>query len=78
MKKQTAVDWLLEQLTPAISLQSKIIQEYAEQAKQMEKEQIEQSFVACWKANVPDGIECKLSANEYYHKTYGDENRPTE
>jgi hypothetical protein len=66
MKKQTAVDWLIEQFKKQGFLYDLDI----EAAKQMEKEQIEQSFVACWKANVPDGIECKLSANEYYNKTY--------
>jgi hypothetical protein len=38
--RQTAIDWLIEQLEPAISLQSKIIHKYKEQAKQMEKQQI--------------------------------------
>lgn len=38
--KQTAVDWLIEQLTPSISLQQKHIDELKEQAKEMEKEQI--------------------------------------
>jgi len=36
-----------------------------------ETKQIEDSFVECWKSNVPDGIECKLSAKEYYKNTYG-------
>ena len=38
--KQTAVDWLIEQLTPSISLQQKHIDELKEKAKEMEKEQI--------------------------------------
>ena len=38
--------------------------------KQMEKEQIKQSFVECWKANVPDGVECKLDAEQYYNKIF--------
>ena len=41
-----------------------------EQAKAMHKEEIENAFVECWKANMPDGYECKLSANEYYNETY--------
>ena len=40
------------------------------QAKQMEKEQIMDAFVECWKANVPDGIECKLDAEQYYNETF--------
>jgi hypothetical protein len=34
--KQTAVEWLLEQLTPSISLQQKHIDELKEKAKEME------------------------------------------
>ena len=25
-----------------------------------------EAFIACWKANVPDGIECKVSFNEWF------------
>jgi len=35
-----------------------------------EKEQIVDAFVECWKVNMPDGFECKLSAKEYYNQTY--------
>jgi hypothetical protein len=41
-----------------------------EQAKKIEKEQIINSFVECWKENMPDGYECKLSAEEYYNETF--------
>ena len=44
MEKQTAVDWLIEQLTPSISLQQKHIDELKENAKAMEKEQMEKLF----------------------------------
>jgi len=37
--KQTAVEWLIDQLTPSISLQQKHIDELKNQAKEMEKEQ---------------------------------------
>lgn len=37
----------------------------------LEKTRIEEAFVECWKHNVKDGTECKLSAKEYYNKTYG-------
>jgi hypothetical protein len=36
-----------------------------------EKAEIKDAFVECWKSNVPEGIECKLSAEEYYIKIYG-------
>jgi hypothetical protein len=38
MNKQTAVEWLVEQLTPAITLQQKHIDEIKKQAKEIEKE----------------------------------------
>ena len=64
MEKQTAVEWLVEQLTPAISLQQKYIDEYLEQAKVMEKEQINK---ACY-----DGYykEDEKYTYEYYNETY--------
>ena len=65
--KQTAVEWLIEQWP---ILESQIPERILEQAKDMEKEQIEDAFVECWKANMPDGYECKLSAEEYYNETF--------
>lgn len=44
--KQTAVEWLIEQLTPSISLQQKHIDELKEKAKEMEKEQLEKELNA--------------------------------
>jgi hypothetical protein len=41
-----------------------------EQAKEMHKQEIENAFVECWKANMPDGYECKLSAEQYYNETF--------
>ena len=32
------------------------------------KKDMEDSFVACWKANVPEGIECKLSFKEWFEQ----------
>ena len=60
MKKQTAVEWLIDELNG-----------YDENceifliAKAMEKEQIEQAFV--------DGVDSGslMAANTYYNKTYG-------
>ena len=43
MSKQTAAEWIVEQLAPSVSLQQKYIDELLEQAKAMEKEQIEYS-----------------------------------
>jgi hypothetical protein len=32
------------------------------------EEDMAESFVACWKSNVPDGIECKLSFKEWFEQ----------
>jgi uncharacterized protein YbaA (DUF1428 family) len=68
--KQTAVNWLVEQICGDHTSEW---QEQIEQAKAMEKEQIKDSFVECWKSNVPDGIECKLDAEQYYNETFKSE-----
>ena len=39
MGKQTAVEWVIEELTPSITLQQKYIDELKEQAKEMETQQ---------------------------------------
>ena len=54
--KQTAVEWLIDQLTPSISLQQKHIDELKNQAKEMEKEQIISAF--------NNG---EFFASDYYH-----------
>jgi len=32
------------------------------------EEDMQESFVDCWKLNVPDGIECKVSFNEWFEQ----------
>lgn len=59
--KQSSVEWLAEQLYPAIKLNSKIINELVEQAKEMERKQIIDAF---------DSTRI-LFAEEYYNETYG-------
>jgi hypothetical protein len=66
--KQTAVEWLFEQVvnrTERVYFLKEL-----EQAKEMEKEQIIDAFVECWKENMPEGYECKQSAEEYYNETF--------
>ena len=65
--KQTAVEWLIEEMHKNIDWIPIPMQE---QAKAMEKEQIIDSFVECWKENMPEGYECKQSAEYYYNETY--------
>jgi len=36
------------------------------------KKEIVDAYVKCWAYNVPEGIECKKSAKEYYIETYGE------
>jgi hypothetical protein len=61
MKKETAVEWLIQQLTPSISLQKKHIDELEEQAKEMHKQEIIDAY-----NNGED-----RSAELYYNETYG-------
>lgn len=67
MKQLTAVEWLVEQICGDHTSEW---QEQINQAKAMEKEQIKDAFVECWKSNVTDGVECKLDAEQYYTETY--------
>ena len=72
--KQTAVEFLIEHIKLDAMYEAKSIDEWVnifQLAKAMEKEQIKDSFVECYKANVPDGFECKLYAEQYYEETYG-------
>lgn len=80
--KQSSVEWYIIErhhieiqsrlgLISPIEYDAKLIK-IEEQAKLMHKEEIENAFVECWKANMPDGYECKLSANEYYNETFGE------
>jgi HEPN domain-containing protein len=75
--KQTAVELLVDKLIELGYLhsvdygQSPKIKEVINQAKEMEKEQIIDAFVECWKENMPEGYECKQSAEYYYNETYG-------
>jgi hypothetical protein len=64
--KQTAVEWLQVQLNENGKLS--VVDFY--QAKAMEKQQINEAFVECWKENMPEGYECKQSAEQYYNETY--------
>ena len=68
--KQTAVEWLIEQLqAPCRGIPSHIIEE----AKQMEKEQIMDDFMAGkwdWQEHLDTGNHLTDPAI-YYRKTYG-------
>jgi len=68
--KQTAVEWLGNELVKKGFPIEKYGMDLLEQAKEIEKQHIVDAFVECWKENMPDGFECKLSAEEYYSKTF--------
>jgi hypothetical protein len=65
-KKQTSVDWLIEQLTPSISLQQKHIDDLKEKAKAMEKEQIESAY---WDGG-EDMPMISKQCEQYYNETF--------
>ena len=65
-KKQTAVEWLIEQLAPSVSLQQKYIDELLEQAKALEKEQIESAY---WDGG-EDMPMISKQCEQYYNETY--------
>jgi hypothetical protein len=69
--KQTAVDWLVEQLLNGKALMPSII----EQAKEMDKERLTDAYCD-GKANGIDishplSLTKEISANEWYEQTYG-------
>jgi predicted RNase H-like nuclease (RuvC/YqgF family) len=71
--KQTAVEWLIEQLTPSISLQQKHIDELKKKAKQMEKQQHKNTWTDGRLAD--DYYEKQIfyyeSFNDYFKLEYG-------
>jgi len=73
-RQQTAVEWLEDTLTGFLCFENmeavNNFDKLLEQAKEMEKQQLIDAFVECWKENMPDGYECKQSAEQYYNETY--------
>jgi hypothetical protein len=61
MKEQTAVEWLVEQICGHHTEQW---QKEIEQAKEMEKEQIKNAWIAT------DNELQRIAAEEYYNRTY--------
>jgi hypothetical protein len=57
--KETAIEWLLEELNNGRHLTNKLI----EQAKEMEKQQIIDAYDVTWDANIKDG-------KDYYKETF--------
>ena len=73
--KQTSIEWLLQRFEDGDMYNVEDAQFIKHQAKQMHKEEIVDAFVECWKENMPEGYECKQSAEYYYNETYVNESR---
>jgi len=66
MKKQTAVEWLVEKIEKNVHHTIRIPREIIDQAKAMEKEQIEDAY----RIN-PNNEIWSNSGIDYYNETYG-------
>ena len=69
-KKQIAVDWLIEQLTPSISLQQKHIDSLKNEAKDMERVQIEDAFGKERIVVNGEGYFKVFNSKQYYNETF--------
>jgi hypothetical protein len=73
--KQTAVEWIISQIVEDQTIKAKSMTEWInifEQAKQMEKEQIIESYKdSTCQFSVDSRIDCPKSAEQYYTQTYG-------
>jgi hypothetical protein len=71
MKKQTAVEWLMEQILPTISitLEDVCIKELTEIAIEMEKQQIEDAYED-GETDEYDPFDFN-SGQKYYNETFG-------
>ena len=78
MKKQTAVEWLIEQLSFDNGLGLRLpshnemadLTKYFDQAKAMEKEQIEEAYDAGLFDGTMDDVNDRIH-KQYYNETYG-------
>jgi hypothetical protein len=68
MKKQTAIDWLVEQIFNDVDLKDAILKLAIQQAKEKEKEQIIEAYEQGEAEWTP--FEFK-TAQDYYTSTYG-------
>jgi hypothetical protein len=69
--KQTAVEWLVEQLiSKAMATYDTTTYNAIEQAKQKEKEQIMNAYVEGCFDNIFDETTDKIRAEDYYSQTY--------
>ncbi|MFY7937722.1 MAG: hypothetical protein ACOVOQ_10105 [Flavobacterium sp.] len=78
MKKETAVEWLEKHLNVYFNkkMESSLwkIKQKFEQAKEMEKQQIINSYYSCYQDEIKDGDNVMFYAKQYYNKKYKDDN----
>ena len=70
MKKQTAVEWLVEQV---FGKHTYVWNDVIEKAKAMEREQIIDAYYQCGRDNFEHIKVINRSATDYYNQTYGGE-----
>jgi hypothetical protein len=66
-KKQSSIEWLVEQLSPAVSLQKKYIDEIKQQAKEKHKQEIKDTY---WDGGQDIPL-TQSRCEQYYNETYG-------
>ena len=76
--KQTAIEWLVEQLDNTTIFSKYVFLEIIEQAKEMEKEQIKEVFidvsdVLLKETDTQQKAKIKQSAEQYYKETFKSE-----
>ena len=75
-QKQTAVEWLLDQLEcfgnkHELTVSWTTVDELVEQAKEMEKQQIMESYKdSTCQFSVDSRIDCPKSAEQYFNETF--------
>ena len=71
MKQQTAVEWLHDKWSNCKEWKWEEIEQWFEQAKQMEKDQMEEAYCqGCKDITENDEIFPRITAEEYYNKIY--------
>lgn len=78
--KQTAVEWLVEQIKSDQNQKALSASEWMQvinQAKQMEKEQLIDAYYQCGRDNFEHIKVVNRSATDYYNETYGKQNSTT-
>ena len=72
--KQTAVEWLMEQLTKNYPLTKESAESIIKQAKAMEKEQIIEAYYQIGKDHQDMIFPIEKNAEQYYTETYESNN----